>query len=665
MSCKDLPLTELYLSVRIVGVLHKNGIFTVGQLTEKKSELGSLGLKPPQIQSVIAALRDRGLGTEQDPSNLSHTNPSNKPVSVTYLPISTRLRNKLLRLGYFEIHNLIDELPELRGSGLSPYQKTQVRLAITKWEGEHEQTVMAPSTNQIDNRSDTSLSFLKVSDRLRQKLLALGYSDILGLPGERKILNQELTYYETRQVLSALTEWHFLADQNSSEVQQAINHQYKAGQRVNFFPAAPLTNFDSNTQLIQCLFQEYISLLPPNMHRVLTARAFVENPEDFQTLEEVGSNLGVTRERVRQIEKKALNNLRELLFGSGVCRSTGLVARPELHEIFAPLLSELESMAEISFGDLSSLVSSLLEINAESLSEIVTLLTPLLAGSVSDQLARTSRKHAQLLNVNLPEEIRQFPISDLRMGKATEGLLREGIVTIEDFLKSSMEPRVHGKSAKKAVEALSNLCRDDDLELADMSLALSKALDLFVSGYAFRDGLAGTYEGFIPWFQSVVGQTLSWALVDEVFRFRTSMPAEKRMTMKNLGLKLGCVAPSIGRIERYILDHMTEFFVHENLSKFLAHAPPRIFQLIRLLRGIYSEANDDYELFITITSHRLDMRESEVKVAAHLFWAILSGKLPNRYWHLSEKARSSSKPKQNKIPHQDIVVKLKGFRKVY
>jgi len=504
-----------------------------------------------------------------------------------------------------------------------------------------------------------------VSDALRIKLFALGYSDILGLLGERKILNQHLTYYETRQVLSALTAWHDLPNQNLSQAQQAINHQYRADQRINFFPAAPLLNFDSNTQLIQCLLQEYLSQLPPNMRLVLAARAFVEDPTEFQTLEEVGSKLGVTRERVRQIEKKALNNLRELLFGNGVCHHTGLVARPALREVFAPLLSALDSMTEISFGDLTALISSLLEIDVENLSQIVALLTPLLAGSVSDQLARTSRKNAKLLNVYLPEEIRQFPISNLRMGKETEGLLREGIRTIEDFSNWSTGRRLHGKSAKKAVDALSNLCKGNDLELEDMSLALSRSLDLFVSGYVFRDGLAGTYEGFIPWFQSVVGHTLTWAKVDEVFRFRTSLPAEKRMTMKNLGLKLGCAESSIGRIERYILDHMTEFFVHENLSKFLAHAPPRIFQLIRLLRGIHSEANDDYELFITITSHHLDMRESDVKVAAHLFWAILSGKLPNRYMHLSEKARGSSKLKQNKVPEQGIVVKLKGFRKVY
>ena len=49
--------------------------------------------------------------------------------------------------------------------------------------------------------------------------------------------------------------------------------------------------------------------LNPRMRRVLALR-FGLDGEKPQTLEEVGSGLGITRERVRQLESRALRELR-------------------------------------------------------------------------------------------------------------------------------------------------------------------------------------------------------------------------------------------------------------------------------------------------------------------------------------------------------------------
>jgi RNA polymerase primary sigma factor len=54
---------------------------------------------------------------------------------------------------------------------------------------------------------------------------------------------------------------------------------------------------------------EALELLNPRMRRVLSLR-FGLNGETPQTLEEVGSGLGITRERVRQLESRALRELR-------------------------------------------------------------------------------------------------------------------------------------------------------------------------------------------------------------------------------------------------------------------------------------------------------------------------------------------------------------------
>lgn len=65
-----------------------------------------------------------------------------------------------------------------------------------------------------------------------------------------------------------------------------------------------MTKLQSNPEL-----REILSSLTEKEARVISAR-FGINDRDAQTLEQVGNGLGVTRERIRQIEAKALRKLR-------------------------------------------------------------------------------------------------------------------------------------------------------------------------------------------------------------------------------------------------------------------------------------------------------------------------------------------------------------------
>jgi RNA polymerase primary sigma factor len=65
----------------------------------------------------------------------------------------------------------------------------------------------------------------------------------------------------------------------------------------------------TSKKLSQTELAEALQRLNPRMRRVLALR-FGLDGEAPQTLEEVGTGLGITRERVRQLESRALRELR-------------------------------------------------------------------------------------------------------------------------------------------------------------------------------------------------------------------------------------------------------------------------------------------------------------------------------------------------------------------
>ena len=88
-------------------------------------------------------------------------------------------------------------------------------------------------------------------------------------------------------------------------VRRATAYQIAIGHNIN-------KNFlDANLDIEQWLGQL------TDKQREVVERRFGLNGHDVSTLEEVGNTIGVTRERVRQIQIEALRKLREILEKEG------------------------------------------------------------------------------------------------------------------------------------------------------------------------------------------------------------------------------------------------------------------------------------------------------------------------------------------------------------
>jgi len=65
-------------------------------------------------------------------------------------------------------------------------------------------------------------------------------------------------------------------------------------------------------EAVESMVRQWLSQLTPRQVWVLKERFGLEDNMPPQTLEAVGRKAGVTRERIRQVERKALQKLRSL-----------------------------------------------------------------------------------------------------------------------------------------------------------------------------------------------------------------------------------------------------------------------------------------------------------------------------------------------------------------
>jgi RNA polymerase primary sigma factor len=177
-----------------------------------------------------------------------------------------------------------------RGHKFSTYATWWIRQAVTRAIADQGRTIRVPV-----HMGDQINKLLRVSHQLTQKLgrdpTTEEMADVLGVP-PKKVENM---IQVARRPLSLETPTDEEEDSILSDFIQDRDSP------------APKDTVTQN--LLQEHLKEVLGTLPPREVRILQLRYGLQDGQSY-TLEEVGRKMGVTRERVRQIEAQALNRLR-------------------------------------------------------------------------------------------------------------------------------------------------------------------------------------------------------------------------------------------------------------------------------------------------------------------------------------------------------------------
>jgi RNA polymerase primary sigma factor len=177
-----------------------------------------------------------------------------------------------------------------RGHKFSTYATWWIRQAVTRAIADQGRTIRVPV-----HMGDQINRLIRVSHQLTQELGHDPTSEELAEALEVPVKKAEQMIQVARRPLSLETP----TDEDEDSVLGDFIEDAEA-----LAPAEAVTQ-----NMLKEQIQEILLSLPPREVRILQLRYGLVDGESY-TLEEVGKKLGVTRERVRQIEAQALSRLR-------------------------------------------------------------------------------------------------------------------------------------------------------------------------------------------------------------------------------------------------------------------------------------------------------------------------------------------------------------------
>jgi len=197
----------------------------------------------------------------------------------------------LIQEGNLGLMKAVEKYEYQRGFRFSSYATWWIRQTITRSIADQGRTIRVPV-----HMVDRIRQLYKLTHEMEQRLGRVPTTEELA--EELKLPITKVDWMIRVSWLPLSLESPINEDEDDSELGQFIEDQ---------LTPSPIQS--TYTKLLREKIEEVLDTLPPREARILRLRFGLENGHTY-TLEEVGVKFGLTRERIRQIEGKALRRLR-------------------------------------------------------------------------------------------------------------------------------------------------------------------------------------------------------------------------------------------------------------------------------------------------------------------------------------------------------------------
>ena len=197
----------------------------------------------------------------------------------------------LIQEGNLGLMKAVEKYEYQRGFRFSTYATWWIRQTITRSIADQGRTIRVPV-----HMVDRIRQLYKTTHEMEQKLGRVPTNEELAT--EIAVPVQKVDWMMRVSWLPLSLESPINEDEEDSELGQFVEDQL-----------TPTPIQSAYSKLLRERVEEVLETLPPRESRILRLRFGLEDGR-YYTLEEVGEKFGLTRERIRQIESKALRRLR-------------------------------------------------------------------------------------------------------------------------------------------------------------------------------------------------------------------------------------------------------------------------------------------------------------------------------------------------------------------
>jgi RNA polymerase primary sigma factor len=197
----------------------------------------------------------------------------------------------LIQEGNLGLMKAVEKYEYQRGFRFSTYATWWIRQTITRSIADQGRTIRIPV-----HMVDRIRQLYRTTHEMEQKLGRVPTNEELG---------------EAIGVKANKVDWMLRVSWLPLSLESPINEDEEDSELGQFVEdqVTPTPIQSTYTSLLREKIQDVLDTLPPREARILRLRFGLENGKAY-TLEEVGQKFGLTRERIRQIESKALRRLR-------------------------------------------------------------------------------------------------------------------------------------------------------------------------------------------------------------------------------------------------------------------------------------------------------------------------------------------------------------------